>query len=87
MLDLDPTALVERLAQLRAEDPPTADALEGLLGQQTGIDRDGYLQTAAQLPAEAVPGQTIGAYEIERVDGRKPTERDRPLLAVMPSFS
>ena len=70
LLDLDPPALAQRLAVLREQDPDLAEAAQALLGRMTSIDRDGFLQASPRLPGEALAGQTVGAYQIERELGQ-----------------
>ncbi len=66
LLDLDPAARAPRLAELRAGDAATADALEALLGHLSGNQRAGFLELPAALPDAGMAGQTVGAYTIER---------------------
>jgi len=70
MLDLAPSALTRRLATLREEDPGIAEAIQTLLGRMTSVERDGFLQQPPTLPSEALQGQTVGAYQIERELGQ-----------------
>ncbi|HEX6704205.1 MAG TPA: serine/threonine-protein kinase [Albitalea sp.] len=67
LLELDEPERAERLAQMRDADPALADELAALLAQQTGMDREGFLEgTALGRLDEALAGQRMGAYTLER---------------------
>jgi hypothetical protein len=70
VLELDAPARSRRLAELQTGDPDAAQALAELLGRLTGIERDGFLQQSPRLQDDVRPGQTIGAYQIERAIGQ-----------------
>lgn len=84
LLDLDPPARAERLAQLKASDAGTAAQLERLLARAEGLARDGFLSqpalagwpglpeaAAAELaPPPDLAGRALGPYVLERPLGQ-----------------
>ena len=71
LLDLDATARLRRLADLRAEDSGAADALEELLAGQEPIRREGFLEgdALAALGEPSLAGRSFGAYTLLRPIG------------------
>src|SRR5256714_372635 len=69
VLELDEAARAARLAELRADDPATADALEGFLGDAQAAGHAKFLTGAAPHPPSfhdaTLTGQSIGAYVLE----------------------
>jgi tetratricopeptide (TPR) repeat protein len=65
LLELDAPARGARLAALQAEDTALAAELRGLLGELTGIERDGFLVGRA-LGSDDLAGRSIGAYTLQR---------------------
>ena len=70
LLDVDDTRRAERLAQIRAGDPGTADDLEALLAQRTVVEREGFLSgTAAVMASEAAANEVVGNYTLQQAIG------------------
>lgn len=76
LLDLDPAARAARLAQLRADDADLADDLAALLARQDVSQHADFLAApalsalASAATQDLTPGQTLGAYTLEREIGR-----------------
>jgi eukaryotic-like serine/threonine-protein kinase len=67
-LDLDPSARVELLAKVRAEDPELAAALERLLSEHARVLESDFLETPPGVsgPSISMAGQTVGGYTLVR---------------------
>lgn len=77
LLDLAPPQRAARLAALRELRPEQAAELEAMLAQDAALADGGFLDApalpptlTAALPDPLAPGQTIGAYTLERELGR-----------------
>ncbi|UDF36647.1 UNVERIFIED_ORG: protein kinase [Shinella sp. XGS7] len=73
LLDMEATARAARLAALRDLEPELAAELERLLAQDAELEAQGFLAQPALPPTlsavVALPGQTVGAYRLEREIG------------------
>ena len=71
LLEAQPDSRVQRLAQIRRDDPALAMQLETLLDQRTRAAREGFLEGSAFSVAQqpSLAGQTIGAYTLRDVIG------------------
>lgn len=73
LLDMEATARTARLAALRDLEPELAAELERLLAQDAELEAQGFLAQPALPPTlsavVALPGQTVGAYRLEREIG------------------
>ncbi|MFN3811215.1 MAG: protein kinase domain-containing protein [Roseateles asaccharophilus] len=73
LLDMEPTARAARLAAMQDLAPELAAELERLLAQDAALEAQGFLAQPALPPTlsavVALPGQTVGAYRLEREIG------------------
>jgi serine/threonine-protein kinase len=72
LLEADDGVRGARLAHIRDTDSDLADDLSALLGRQSVIDEQGFLEgVATPLPVEpTLVGRTVGSYTLERSLGR-----------------
>lgn len=74
LLDMEPPARAARLAAMQDLAPELAAELERLLAQDAALEAQGFLAQPALPPTlsavVALPGQTVGAYRLERELGQ-----------------
>lgn len=74
LLDMEPPARAARLAAMQDLAPELAAELERLLAQDAALEAQGFLAQPALPPTlsavVALPGQTVGAYRLEREIGQ-----------------
>jgi tetratricopeptide (TPR) repeat protein len=71
LLEVDDRCRAQRLAEIRADDPQSADDLEALLAQRTAVERESFLAGAAvELVGEASANEVVGNYTLERAIGQ-----------------
>jgi eukaryotic-like serine/threonine-protein kinase len=73
LLDLPEAERVAHLAALRLREPQLADDLQALLAREAALDACGFMAATALPPPpgpNALAGQTLGAYTLERELGR-----------------
>ncbi len=69
LLDTDPGEQRARLDAVRRDDPSLAADLEALLAEHDKVRRESFLEGQALDTAEALEGQTIGAYTLDKAIG------------------
>ena len=69
LLDLSDAERDARLAALRAQDPPLADAVAAMLQHLPAIERGEFMQTSALPKPAGLAGQAIGPYTLVREIG------------------